>query len=683
MVSQNNIKKTVSRTTVRWVTAGIIILFGFSFTFVFPDLWNQAVDGIEQKTGMAIPKVNQSQPFVLGLDLKGGAYLEYEADVSAVELHEQRDAVHGVRDVIERRVNALGVSEPSVQTNKSGENWRIIVELAGVSEIQEAIDAIGETPVLEFKELSDEPLRELTDEEKQELEEINTGQRERAEELLKKITSGESFEDIASANSEDHRSRDNGGLMGFVRAEGVFTSLIEPLKNKPEGYLAPAIIENEEGLNIVRLNGVDTQGEEQGYAHMLFCHSESTQGCPVERTKEDARSSAEGAYNAIINRNETVNKDTMQALADEFANDGGDLGYFSAGQLFPELEEVAVNLPLNTLSTPVESPFGYHLLYTYDRRNFTQYNISRILISTATENDILPQNERWKSTGLSGAQLERADLVFDPNTGSAEVQVQFNDLGRQLFADLTERNIGNLLAIFLDGEPISIPQVQQVIPHGTAVISGNFTPESARLLAQRLNAGALPLPIELVRQSTVGASLGSETLEKSVKAGIIGLVIVMIFMIAYYRLPGIIASISLILYTLLVLAVFKMVPVTLTAAAIAGFVLSLGMAIDANILIFERMREEMKEGKSLSVAMEEGFNKAWFAIKASNVSSAITAVILIYLSTSIVKGFAFTLLIGIAMSVFTAVTCTRYLMRFIIPFTKATPWLYLGTTNRK
>jgi len=679
--------KQVSRSTVRWVVFGIVLLLGATVIFDFPEQYNKGVSHIEERYGFALPKVEKQSPFVLGLDLKGGAHLVYEADVTDIPELEQRSAVDGVRDVIERRVNSLGVAEPVLQTNKSGERWRVIVELAGVNNVKEAIDAIGETPVLEFKELSDEPPRDLTAEEKSDLKEQNVQELERAQDLLNKIrVEGEEFENIANANSQDVRSRDNGGLVGFVREEGVYEDLVAAVKWDAEGVVHPRLVENEEGHNIVRLNSVDQDGKEYGVAHILLCHNDSPQGCNFDRGLLDARAAADGAYNAVLGAGHlsvTKFQDLAKGLSNEpgAETNGGDFGYVSAGQLPTEIENFVMSAKNGDVSQPIESPFGYHIVYKYDERQLALYNLSRILITKTSENDVLPQNERWATTGLSGKQLDRANLQFD-QSGQPIVGITFNDEGRQLFADLTTRNVGSLIAIFLDGEPISIPQVNQPIPGGNAVIQGNFTVESAKTLAQRLNAGALPVPVDLVSQSTVGASLGGETLEKSVQAGLIGLLLVVIFMIGFYRLPGLISSVSLVLYLLLVLAVFKIIPVTLTAASIAGLVLSLGMAIDANILVFERMKEELQDGNSLSASLEEGFTRAWFAIRASNISSAITAVILIYLSTSIVKGFAVTLLIGIAMSVFTAVTITRYLMRFVVGFTANRPLWYLGSPGK-
>lgn len=269
----------------------------------------------------------------------------------------------------------------------------------------------------------------------------------------------------------------------------------------------------------------------------------------------------------------------------------------------------------------------------------------------------------YKETGLDGKQLQRADVIFDQNTYQPEVQLQFNDDGTKLFGDITTRNVGKKVAIFLDGMPISIPTVQVPITDGKAVISGNFTVDEAKTLVQRLNAGALPVPITLLSQQTVDASLGQDSVDASIAAGIIGFIMLSLFMILYYRLPGFLAVVALLLYTLTSLTVFKLVPVTLTLSGIAGFILSIGMAVDANVLIFERTKEELRRGKTLGVALEEGFARAWSSIFDSNCSTLITCFILAYFGTGTIKGFAITLAIGVLLSMFSAVTVTKNLLK--------------------
>src|SRR5581483_7359693 len=255
--------------------------------------------------------------------------------------------------------------------------------------------------------------------------------------------------------------------------------------------------------------------------------------------------------------------------------------------------------------------------------------------------------------------------------GTPVVQVTFNSQGQALLAQITQQHKGEVLAIFLDGALISQPVIQDVITDGKAVISGQFTPQQAQTLVQDLNYGALPVPITLVSTQTIGPTLGADARTAGVKAGVIGFILIAAFLIIWYRLPGIIASLSLAMYVILSLAVFRLIPVTLTAAGIAGFILSIGMAVDANILIFERMKEELKRGKNLWDAMHEGFSRAWLSIRDSNISSIITAIILFWLGTSAIKGFALTLGLGVLISMFTAITVSRTFLFAIAPKTES------------
>ena len=234
-----------------------------------------------------------------------------------------------------------------------------------------------------------------------------------------------------------------------------------------------------------------------------------------------------------------------------------------------------------------------------------------------------------------------------------------------MFEEVTARNIGNPVAIFLDNYPISTPNVNEKITGGKAVISGNFDLKEAKLLAQRLNAGALPVPISLVNQQIVGATLGHDSLLASLKAGIVGFILVALFMILFYRLPGLIAVFSLGIYGVLVLAVFKIFSVTLTLAGLAGFILTIGMAVDANILIFARLKEELRKGKPLGMALEDGFQRAWPSIGTVILSRSSPLLSSIMFTTSVVKGFAVTLIIGVIISMFSAIVITRNFLNLI------------------
>ena len=363
-------------------------------------------------------------PFKLGLDLSGGSHLVYRADVSDVASGEVSDALNSLRDVIERRINLFGVSEPVVYVEEasftSGGEERLVVDLPGVTDIAKATEMIGQTPLLEFK---------------------------------------------------------------TERGEG------------PE--------------------------------------------------KE-----------ALIAKLEEAKK-----LAAE-------------GQIIPQLED----------------PY-------------------------------------FVSTELTGRFLERASLNFDQTTLSPVISLKFNSEGSKLFADITKNNIGKAIAIYLDGGPISAPVVREAITGGEAQITGSFTPEEAKQLVGRLNSGALPVPISLVSTQTIGPSLGATAVENGIRAALMGFLVIAIFFLIWYRLPGLLAILALSIYVVLMLVLFKFIPVTLTAAGIAGFIISIGIAVDGNVLIFERLKEEMRGGKSVKEAVELGFDRAWFSIRDSNISSLITAVI--------------------------------------------------------
>ncbi|OGI76606.1 protein-export membrane protein SecD [Candidatus Nomurabacteria bacterium RIFCSPHIGHO2_02_FULL_37_13] len=388
-------------------------------------------------------------PFRLGLDLSGGSHLIYKADVSGVPSGQVSDSMDALRDVIERRVNIFGVSEPIVQVQGggfiSGGEHQLIVDLPGITDVEKATAMIGQTPLLEFK----------------------------------------------IERSED-----------------------EPITIKP-------------------------------------------------------------------------------------GKDGKvDLG--------------SINL-----------------------------------------------EAQFVSTELTGRYLQKATLEFDVNTREPRVSLQFDDTGTKLFAQITKENIGKMVAIYLDGSPISTPVVREEIPNGQAVISGSFTPTEAKLLVGRLNSGALPVPITLISKQTIGATLGDNAVNAGIKAAIIGFLFVAFFLILWYRLPGIIATVSLSIFITIMLALFKLIPVTLTAAGIAGFIISIGIAVDANVLIFERVKEELRSGRSVADAVSTGFSRAWFSIRDSNISNIITALILFWFGTSLIKGFALTLGMGVLVSMFSAITITR------------------------
>ena len=271
----------------------------------------------------------------------------------------------------------------------------------------------------------------------------------------------------------------------------------------------------------------------------------------------------------------------------------------------------------------------------------------------------------WEPTGLTGKQLNRANLSTNSQNGQWVVDLELDGEGTKLFGDLTKKMVGQQMAIFFNGELQSAPVIREAITGGRAQISGGdngFAYEEAKKMVDLLNAGALPVPAKIIEENTVGPTLGADSVAKSKVAGAIGLGFVMIFMVLYYRAPGLIADVALIIYGLMLFALFKAIPVTLTLAGIAGFILSIGMAVDANILIFERTKEELRAGRTLFTAINSGFDRAFTSIFDSNMTTIITCFILYSLGTSIVKGFALTLAIGVIVSMFSAITITKNFM---------------------
>lgn len=544
------------RTKIRLGLLGILALTVLAGVVDYPKGPNLHIGNIQREL-----KVQ------LGLDLQGGVSLLYDADVSNIDVADQQGALDGVRDVIENRINAFGVSEPTIQTTRSNESWRVLVELPGVTDISQAIARIGETPTLAFK--TEGPPPEYTDEQKEQIRKKNEETKQTAESLLVQAQAeGADFEAIARENSQDPGSKDKGGVLDEFEQGDTVPPFDDVVFTKAEvGKIYPEIVETDFGYHIIR---VDSR----------------TDAVPAKPAEGDQP--AQEAVNA-------------KATA-------------------------------------------HHILL-------------RKIPETPAQN-----GPNYVDTALTGEQLDRADVTFEPNTGLPTVSLKFNDEGKDLFAQITRDNVGKTVAIYLDNKIISAPVVQQEINTGEAVISGSFTLEEAKQLAQRLNAGALPVPITLISQQNIGPTLGQESIERSLFAGVLGLFLLSIFMTVYYRLPGFMAVIALCIYSLLVLAIFKLWPVTLTLAGIAGFILSIGMAVDANVLIFERMKEELRSGKPVSQSIHDGFKRAWTSIRDSNASSLITCLILYWFGSSLIRGFAITLAIGIVVSMFSAITITRNLL---------------------
>lgn len=495
----------------------------------------------------------------LGLDLQGGIHLEYKVDTSQIPEEKRSQALQAALAVIERRVNAFGVGEPLVQLSRSGEEDRIIVELPGVKDVEQAKSMLKETPYLEFQEDNTEAVQK-------EIDTLNGESKRKADAVLERAKNGEDFAELAKSESKDPGSAEKGGDLDFA-TKGKFVKEFDEVIFNPD---------------------------------------------------------------------------------------------FKTGTVWPDL---------------VESSFGWHIIKKTDERgegDAREVRVSHILfVKQSLES--LPESVRFKATGLSGKNLKDAFVDYGGGQGMGlpQVSLRFDAEGAKLFAEITKRDIGKQIAILLDGEIISAPTVQAEIPNGQAVITGDYSLKEAKALVARLNEGALPAPITLIGQQTVSASLGESSLHQSLIAGLIGVGAVIIFMILYYRFFGLVAAGALLLYTGLLFTIFKLssltpFPITLSLAGIAGFVLSIGMAVDANILIFERTWEEIKSGKNLKKAIDEGFRRAWSSIRDGNVSTILTCLILMWLGTGFVKGFALILLIGVLFSMFTAIVLTRTILAFVI-----------------
>lgn len=542
----------------RWHFVGVVLLGLVSALIAYPRLVSFAPP-VEQFLGKL--KMNY------GLDLQGGIHLEYLADVKDITNDKQAEALEAAVAVIERRVNAFGVGEPLVQLSKSGNENRIIVELPGVKDIEEAKKLIKETPFLEFRELAGE-------EAQKEIDDYNAQSLDTAGKILENTRNGADFAETAKTWSQDPGSKDTGGEYDFQK-KGFYVEAFDKVTFDPS---------------------------------------------------------------------------------------------FAKGSVWPEL---------------VETTFGWHILKKLDERgegDDREVKIAHILFPKYNLSDF-PQKQ-FKTTGLSGKNLKDAFVDYQSQgLGAPQIGLRFDDEGAKLFADITKRNIGKPVAIFLDQYIISQPTVQTEILNGQAVITGDFSLPEANALVKRFNEGALPVPISLVSQQSIDASLGKTALDMSVYAGVIGLAAVAVFMVFFYRFLGLIAVIALLLYSAMLLALFKLssftpFPMTLTLSGIAGFILSIGIAVDANVLIFERTREEFSFGKSMRTSLREGFRRAWPSIRDGHLSTIITTLVLMGIGTGFVKGFAITLALGVLLSLFTAVVLVRIMVDFFFSdWMERYPWI--------
>ncbi len=670
-------KPTVTRATsqkrMRQRVVWLLVLFVFAGSIAYPNPANWLVGQVNRLAGSKIPTI--SKPFSLGLDLQGGTRLEYEADLKNVAATDRREAMNGVRDVIERRVNTLGVSEPLVQVVQAGESWRVTAELAGISDINTAIKLIGETPILEFKEVNDAPPRGLTAEEKVKMEESNREERAKAEAVLAEARKpGVDFSTLVSSKTENTEHKASGGDLGFIRSTQAYDPIYNVAVLSTSGTVLGQVFDTPNHYIIAKVEEVKDVQEVLGN-HLLIAY-QGAQGDFSTFTKEEARAKIDALKKEATPANfiELVKANSQEPGAIE---SGGELGWFARGAMVPAFEDVAFAQKKNTISDVVETEFGFHLIYKINERTVRDARVRAIEIRKTVDADIVPPPDQWKLTQLTGKQLQNAKLDFDQRMGAVQVALQFDDEGSKLFAEITKRNVGKQVAIFLDGQLISDPVVQQEIIGGRAVITGSGDVTEAKTLARRLNAGALPVPITMIAQQTVGPTLGADSLNASLFAGLMGFVLVALYVILLYRLPGLVAVLALLLYAALSATAFKLIPITLTLSGIAGFILSIGIAVDANVLTFERLKEELKEeGRSLSTALEDAFKRAWPSIRDGHVTVLISCAVLFWFSSSIIKGFALTLAVGTIISLFTAVVSTRTILRWLVT-TRAQAWTWL------
>jgi len=743
-----------------------------------------------------------------GLDLAGGVGLDFKVDTSDVPEERLTQVLDGIRGVLMKRVNSLGVSEPNIVLSQVGNEQHINVTIAGVTDIKEAKDTIGKTIQLEFKvpkdALDTEEASEIEADANRGLAELRTAENfeERALALVEEKSDARFFDE--KTQFEDEIGPDLAGKiktlgegrvlnelvetsMSFLKngalfakrgytvtklvakedklrtipksaedfqavaneineSPSIFTDVIKPgssfaedpklseaMKTMTEGEVSD-VIESERGIYVLKMTDSYAAGSEVVAAdHILFTTANTAPLSSIpanaseeERTRIEAENAEISASNKEIENGNVIaeasakdirekvlsNPDSFNDLAAEFSEDPsaatnrGDLGLFPKGYMFKEFEEAAWALEKGAISEVVKTPAGYHVIRKQDHKpaNEAWVEFEQILVcyegashdscngSTRTKQEALAIADEamkrvrtetsytyqvmmystdfdpWKPAEFDGKQLtgeyfERADVTFDHGRVGPVVTINFNQEGGKLFENLTEEYLGKQIGIFVGGQLISAPMVNQRIAGGQAQITGTFTVKDASDLARDLNTGAIPAPIVLVGEEVVGPELGADALSKSIMAGAVGLLLLALYLIAFYRTSGVIAVIALALYATIFFALIKLLPgFNLTLSSVAAIILSIGMAVDGNVLIFERFKEERENHEKLLPAVLRAFDRAWPAIRDSQFSSLITAFLLFLIGSDAVRGFAVFLIIGIVLSLFSAVWVTRVLM---------------------
>lgn len=538
-----------------------------------------------------------------------------------------------------------------------------------------------------------------------------------AEVLQPKTMTGRIIADAPTAfatlkESEPHTSYE---LLRAAAVDSLPSRVTEAVKTMRAGELK--IVKMEDGsARILFLRLMESGREEVAVSHILVAYKGATGAAPsVTRTKEEALHKAQELKTTLTAGAGFADLARRESDAESRTN-GGSIGTIARGSLVPAFEEIAFTAPIGQISDSVETPFGFHLIRvdraparTPDRATVDQLTVAGVdapsrantFLQRMQTGKITRQEERiilrflffslkptgWQDTALDGKHFRTASVTTDPTLNLPVVQIVFDAEGGKLFQQLTKKNTGKRIAIFVGGELVSAPTVQQEIAGGTAIITGSRTFEEARALATDLNTGAIPAPIYLSGQRTVEATLGAQALQTSVKAALIGTIILMLYLVLAYRFLGLIGNIALLIYGVLFLAILKLPlflfsnqHIVLTLAGTAGMILSVGLAVDTNVLVFERIKEEIRKGKMLKTAMETGFSRAWPSIRDSNVATLITCGLLFLIGTSIVRGFAITLGMGVFISMFTGMIITRWICRWIAvqPFIAGKPWIFPG-----
>lgn len=724
-----------------WKLLTIILVSLFLGFFDLPDSAQKAIVPFTPES-ITRAKIN------LGLDLQGGSQLDYKIDLRKVPEGDREQIIEGVQEVIEKRVNGLGVAEPNIYRAEIADETHIIVELAENATITEEDIQTYLNKDISPQELTDDQRKEVSLEKakaivgktiqlefKEEKAEMDPQEKERvkenAQKALDRIKGGSAFSVVGQEEEQATPGKVRYEVSDFVFADEMPSNAKDFITSLTPGQHTQELVEigggfiidesgrtiEDSGLGIFKLleTKEDLKNEKEvDVSHILIAWQGAERAdASVTRTKEEAFEQAKNIKEQLKENADFT--ELVKKYSDEPGSEetGGTLStpVTGDGKYAFNFEEAAMKLKAGEISDIVETQFGYHIIKSNAVREdvkATKYKYESIVFSTVPD--------AWQETGLTGKNFVHADVSFN-QIGKPYITIQFDEEGAKLFQELTKKNVGKRIAIFVGGTLVSAPNVNEEIPGGIAQITGDFTLEETRQISRDLNTGAIPAPIVLTGEYTIGATLGQQALNTSLLAGAIGIILVILFMIGYYRMLGAIASIALAIYAIILIFMIKShlniilaliislaiftytilkllnnkdsgwekfisfviscfafffivfllkTGVVMTLAGVAGIILSIGMAVDANILIFERFKEEMRNGKTFAAALDTGFDRAWSAIRDSNFSTLITCAILFYFGSSIIKGFAFNLAAGILVSMFSAIVITKTLLSSFI-----------------